>query len=90
MKTKTLVPATLSAPPPPTQQNAPRGLLRLSQIVGDRYACPPIQPLVPVSRTTIWSWVKAGKFPRPLKIGPRTTAWRAEEIDAWMSQGCSN
>lgn len=34
----------------------------------------------PVSRSTWWAGVKAGKYPAPVKLGPNTTAWRAEDI----------
>jgi predicted DNA-binding transcriptional regulator AlpA len=56
------------------------GLLRLPQILGDRKATPPIRPLVPVSRSTWWAGVKAGRYPKPVKLGPRTTAWRVRDI----------
>ena len=37
---------------------------------------------IPVSKSTWWAGVKAGKYPRPVKLGDRTTAWRAEDIRA--------
>lgn len=36
-----------------------------------------------VSPSTIWAWVKAGKFPKPVKLAENTTAWNAAEIEAW-------
>lgn len=36
-----------------------------------------------VSGSTIWNWVKAGKFPKPVKLAENTTAWNATEIEAW-------
>jgi len=33
----------------------------------------------PVSKSTWWAGVKSGRFPKPVKLGPRITAWRAEE-----------
>lgn len=36
----------------------------------------------PVGRSTWWAGVKSGKFPQPVKLGPKTTAWRAEDIRA--------
>ena len=39
---------------------------------------------VPVCRATLWSWTKEGRFPKPVKLGPRTTAWRAEDVREWM------
>lgn len=51
------------------------GLVRLSQILA------PAGP-IPVSKSTWWQGVKEGRFPRPMKLGPRTTVWRAEDIRA--------
>lgn len=48
----------------------PAALLRLRQVL----------KLVPVSRSTWWSGVKTGRFPQPIKLGPRTTAWRASDV----------
>jgi len=56
------------------------GFLRLPQIVGDSKAYPPIPALIPVSRSTWWAGVKSGRYPRPVKLGPRITAWRVEDI----------
>jgi len=56
------------------------GFLREKQILGDRRADPPIPAIFPVSRSTWWSGVKSGRFPQPVKLGPATTAWRAEDI----------
>lgn len=51
------------------------GLVRLKDILA------PTGP-IPVSRSTWWAGVKDGRFPRPVKLGPKTTAWRAEDIRA--------
>jgi prophage regulatory protein len=37
-----------------------------------------------VSRSTIWAWVKAGKFPKPIKLAENTTVWSAADIEAWL------
>ncbi|PLX94058.1 MAG: transcriptional regulator [Desulfuromonas sp.] len=56
------------------------GFLRLSQILGDPKADPPIPALIPVSKSTWWNGVRTGRFPKSVKIGPRTTAWPVEDI----------
>lgn len=61
------------------------GYLRLRHIIGDRKAQPPIHPLIPVSRTTWLEGVKSGRFPKSVKLGPRITAWRAEDIRALIA-----
>ena len=54
------------------------GFLRLFQIVGDSKKG--IPPLIPVSKSTWWSGVKSGRYPKPVKISQRCTAWLAEEV----------
>ncbi|WP_373691680.1 helix-turn-helix transcriptional regulator [Hyalangium versicolor] len=70
-------------PPPFTRrrqsvsdERTPPGLLRL----------PAILKLIPVSRSTWWAGVRAGRFPQPIKLGPRITAWRAEDIAALIGR----
>ena len=63
------------------------GYLRLPQIIGDRSAEPPIPAVIPVSKSTWWEGVKSGRFPKPVKIGPRITAWRVEDIRALIGAG---
>ncbi len=54
------------------------GFLRLWQIIGNKKTNTPA--LIPISRTTFLNGVKSGKYPKPVKLGERTTAWRVEDI----------
>lgn len=36
--------------------------------------------VIPVSKTTWWDGVKSGRYPKPVKLGPRITAWRVPDI----------
>ena len=54
------------------------GFLRIWHIVGNKKTNTPA--LIPVSRTTFLNGVKSGKYPKPVKLGQRTTAWRVEDI----------
>jgi hypothetical protein len=56
------------------------GFLRVNQIIGDPKKG--IPPLIPVGKSAWWEGVKDGRFPQPVKLGPRTTAWRVEDIRA--------
>jgi predicted DNA-binding transcriptional regulator AlpA len=58
---------------------ANRGFLRLRAILA------PDGP-IPVSKSTWWAGVKNGRFPQPVKLGPRITVWRAEDIDQLILQ----
>ncbi len=56
------------------------GFMRLPQILGDPKSNPPIPPIIPVGKSSWWEGVKTGRYPRPLKLGPRTTVWTVESI----------
>ena len=59
------------------------GFLRLTQIIGNPKADPPIPAVIPVSKSTWWEGVKSGRYPKPVKsLGLRITAWRVEDIRA--------
>ena len=50
------------------------GFVRLRSVIA------PLGP-IPVGKSTWWAGVKTGRFPRPVKLGPRTTVWRVEDIN---------
>ncbi|MDE2382808.1 MAG: AlpA family phage regulatory protein [Xanthomonadaceae bacterium] len=50
---------------------------------------PEVLKLYPVSRSTWWAGVRAGRFPQPVKIGERCTAWRAEDIRELIESAAS-
>jgi prophage regulatory protein len=58
------------------------GFLRLRHILGDPTATPPLPPIIPVKKSCWWDGVKSGRFPKPVKLGPRVTVWRVEDIRA--------
>lgn len=62
------------------------GYLRLPQIIGNPKTEPPIPPIIPISRSSWWAGVKSGRFPKPVKLGPRTTAWRVDDIRALIDR----
>jgi predicted DNA-binding transcriptional regulator AlpA len=41
--------------------------------------------MLPVSPATIWRWVRDGKFPKPLKLGPSVTGWHICEVEAFIA-----
>jgi prophage regulatory protein len=61
------------------------GFLRLAQIIGDPKADPPTLPIIPVKKSCWWDGVKSGRFPKPVKLGPRVTVWRVEDIRAFIA-----
>jgi len=63
---------------PATGSLHPEALLRARDIVGDRRAGVP--GLLPIARSTWLAGVAAGRFPQPIRLGSRTTCWRARDI----------
>jgi predicted DNA-binding transcriptional regulator AlpA len=49
------------------------GFVRLSSILA------PTGPL-PISKSSWWQGCREGRYPKPVKIGPRITAWSVESI----------
>ena len=41
---------------------------------------PQILSLIPISRSAWWAGIREGKFPQGIKLGSKTTVWRAEDI----------
>jgi prophage regulatory protein len=65
------------------------GYLRLPQIVGKR-ATPKalaIPALIPIGKSSWWAGVRDGRYPKPVKLGKRTTVWRIEDIRALIERG---
>lgn len=46
------------------------GFLRLPQVLA----------VIPVCKSTWWTGVKSGRYPSPVKLSARVTAWRCEDI----------
>ena len=50
------------------QHQAPipvHGLLRLPQVLS----------IIPISKSAWWEGCRTGRYPKPVKLGPRTTVW---------------
>jgi prophage regulatory protein len=65
---------------PNTTELPKTGFLRLKAIIGQ-------QGLIPVSKSTWWAGIKTGRYPKPVKLGARITAWRVEDIRKFMETG---
>lgn len=62
----------------PIEPQARDRLLRLRNIIGPH-------GLLPVSRSTFYALVAAGKIPKARKLGPRISAWRESDILAYIA-----
>ncbi|MDL2259448.1 AlpA family phage regulatory protein [Deltaproteobacteria bacterium OttesenSCG-928-K17] len=41
---------------------------------------PQVLHVLGIGKTTFWEGIKTGRFPAPLKLGPRTSVWKVEDI----------
>ncbi len=46
---------------------------------------PQVLAIFPISRSAFWAGVKSGKYPKPVKLSERCTAWRVEDIRQLIS-----
>ena len=51
---------------------------------------PELQKRVGLRRTAIYEAMKAGVFPKPVKLGRRAVAWAESEISAWQQEQIAN
>lgn len=64
------------APPQSLNGAQPRILLRL----------PAVQRATGLGRSQVYALAKAGKFPAPIKLSERCSAWVGDEIEAWIAE----
>jgi len=53
-----------------------QGLLRQKQVL----------KLIPISAASWWRGIRDGRFPKGRKLGPKTTVWRAEDIQVLLDR----
>lgn len=44
-----------------------------------------VEAAVGLKKSTLYAMIKAGEFPRPVKIGPALNGWPSSEIEQWIS-----
>ena len=51
---------------------------------------PQVLALIPISKSAWWAGCKTGRYPKPIKLSPRTTAWRSADIAALVERLSKN
>ena len=51
---------------------------------------PQVLEILPISKSTWWKGIKEGRFPRPVKLTERTSAWSRADIDTLCDQFAVN
>lgn len=58
--------------------------VREAQLVKNRRR-PEVPAPLPFSPQTLWRKVKAGSFPKPVKLSEGVTAWRVGDVRSWIA-----
>lgn len=59
-------------------QLTPGRLLRLNQFIPD---------IIPMCKSAWWEGVRKQVYPSPIRLGPKITAWRSDDLIALIEKG---
>lgn len=48
---------------------------------------PQVLSIIPISKSAWWLGIKEGRYPKQIKLGARTSVWRAEDIWSLIESG---
>jgi predicted DNA-binding transcriptional regulator AlpA len=54
----------------------PEGFVRINQLCNHKGT----RGILSISKSSFWAGVREGRFPKPVKLGKRTTAWKVADI----------
>ncbi len=43
-----------------------------------------VESIVGLKKSAIYSWMKKGKFPAPVRMGTKSVAWKLDDLETWM------
>jgi prophage regulatory protein len=56
-------------------------------LAGERVIRPrQLAQMLSVHRVTLYTWIRDGILPKPIRFGARSVGWRASTIDAWLAK----
>lgn len=58
--------------------------MNIQQSTGPLLRLPSVEAQTGLSKSELYRRIKAGTFPKPLKLGARCVAWPAASVDAWV------
>ena len=47
---------------------------------------PVVLSVIPISKSSLYAGIKKGVYPAPVKLSERTSAWRVEDIRAFIEE----
>jgi predicted DNA-binding transcriptional regulator AlpA len=62
-----------------------------NELVNEARACAVIGgPDTPIHRSTFWRGIRAGRYPKPIKVSARACRWRLDELLAVIDRAASD
>jgi len=55
-------------------------------LLNRRAVCAMVGGSQPIDASTLYRWIAAGKFPRPVKLSPGTSRWLKAEVEAALQR----
>ena len=43
-----------------------------------------VEDRVGIRRSAIYRWMNDGRFPTPVRVGPRAVRWRESDVQGWI------
>lgn len=59
------------------------GFVRVKQLCNSKGN----QGILGISKSNFWQGIRDGRFPKPIKLGKRTSVWRVSDIRSLIEQG---
>ncbi len=60
-------------------------LYRLSELIPHKDSSK--KRILPMSRSTWYKGISEGRYPKPIRLGPRTSAWKESDIYKLINEG---
>lgn len=46
---------------------------------------PVVLKAIGIGKSTLWRWIREGRFPKPVRLGANCVAWRADDVNQWIN-----
>lgn len=50
---------------------------------------PAVSRVLGIAVSTLWAWNAQCRFPKPVKLSPRVSAWPLADVRAWLADPCA-
>jgi len=47
---------------------------------------PIVLQVLGIGKSSLWAGIKEGRYPKPVKLGPRTTVWKVDDLRNFIAQ----